>query len=369
MLGRIQAILGKFDWALLAAMVLLFAIGFAAIWSVALSRTPPDLTTVKKQAIAFILGIILIFILASINYRILRGYGFLIGIVALALLVIVLVFGKTIRGTTGWFGIAGINFQPVEFVKFAVVVFLAKYLADHPRDSFRMREFLISSAAVGAVVILILLQPDLGSAAIIIATWLGLLAFARIRPRYIISLICSGLLVVLVSWAFILAPYQKERIMTFVDPGRDPLGRGYNVRQSIIAVGSGQLFGRGLGFGSQSQLRFLPESHTDFIFAVIAEELGFFGVLLVMAFFGMLFLRLLRAVEFARDDFTAFLALGILIVFFVQFIVNVGMNLGVVPVTGIALPFLSYGGSALLMSMFMMGVAESIAARRPLARR
>ncbi|MBI4133410.1 rod shape-determining protein RodA [Candidatus Uhrbacteria bacterium] len=367
MFTRLRANLGRFDWVLLFAVLVLTTIGFAMIWSVALSRDPNELGLVKKQAFAFAIGILIVFFLATANYRLLQNYAPVIGFIAILLLVGVLIFGKTIRGTTGWFSVAGVNFQPVEFAKFALVLFLAKYLADHPRTSFGVREFVLTSVLVGGGVGLILLQPDLGSALVLIAIWCGLLFFARIPKRYLALLIGGGLVALILAW-FFLASYQRDRILTFLDPSRDPLGRGYNVTQALIAVGAGELTGRGLGFGSQSQLRFLPESQTDFIFAVIAEELGLAGVLVVLAGFAVLFHRMLAIARTVPDDFTVFLTLGIFIIFGVQFVVNVGMNLGLLPVTGIGLPFLSYGGSSLLVSLLMLGVLESIAVRRPLVR-
>ncbi len=365
MLSRFRAHLGRLDWVLLFAVLVLAVVGFAMIWSVALSRDPSDLGLVKKQAFAFAIGLLIVFFLATANYRLLHNYALVIGIAAVLLLIGVLIFGRTIRGTTGWFGIAGWNFQPVEFAKFALIVFLAKFLADYPRDSFSMRTFIFLCVVVGGSIGLVLLQPDLGSALVLIAVWFGLLLFARIRKRYLLIAAIGALVIATFAW-FILAPYQKDRILTFLDPSRDPLGRGYNVTQALIAVGAGELFGRGLGFGSQSQLRFLPESQTDFIFAVIAEELGFAGVLVVLAGFAVLFHRTIAIARSAHDDFTVFLVLGVLIVFGAQFIVNVGMNLGLLPVTGIGLPFLSYGGSSLIVSMLLLGILESVAVHRPL---
>ncbi len=359
-------VLERFDWILLLAVIVLLALGLASIWSVALSREPPDLFLVRKQMAAAILGLVLIFFLTLANYRLLKNYALLLGLISIILLGAVLFLGRPIRGTTAWFSFAGWNFQPVELAKFSLVVFLAKYLEDHPRASFLWREFLISSLASGGLIFLVLLEPDLGSALILAAVWLGLLAFARIRLQYLFSLILTGCLLALAAWFFILAPYQKDRIQTFLDPGHDPLGRGYNVEQAIIAVGSGGVWGRGLGFGSQTQLRFLPESQTDFIFAVMAEQFGLVGVMMTLFFFGLIFYRLLCLAREAADDFSAFLSLGILLILVIQFVINVGMNLGLLPVAGLGLPFVSYGGSALVVFLLMIGVAESIAVRRPL---
>lgn len=366
MFSRLRTNLGRFDWVLLFAVVVLIVIGVTMVWSVALSRDPVDVTTVIKQVVALVIGLIAVFTLAAANYHLLKNYALVITIVAIMLLVLVLFFGQTIRGTTGWFSFAGWSFQPVEFAKFALVVFLAAYFSNHPRATFGLREFFASSVVAGVFVLLVLFEPDLGSALVLLATWIGLLAFARIRKRYFLLLVGGVAIFATIAW-FFLAPFQQERILTFIDPARDPLGRGYNVAQAIIAVGSGELFGRGLGLGSQSQLRFLPESQTDFIFAVIAEQLGFVGVVVVLGFFFLLLWRMLCIAKSASDDFSVFLTLGILLIFTIQVMVNVGMNLGVMPVTGIGLPFVSYGGSSLVMALVMLGVVESAAARRSLS--
>ncbi len=369
MLSHLRSILGRFDWVLLGAVMLLLVMGVASIWTVALARDPSHLETVKKQLIAAAIGLVFVFVFAAAHYRVFKNYALVIGIGTVLLLIAVLFAGHTIRGTRGWFSLGGWNFQPVELAKLSLVLFLAKYFDDHPRAAFGMREFFISSAVVGIVVALVLAQPDLGSALVLVGVWFGLLAFSRVRIRYLIMLIGAGLLAAIIAWFFVFAPYQRDRVLTFLDPGRDPLGRGYNVKQAIIAVGSGELFGRGLGLGSQTQLRFLPESQTDFIFAVLAEQLGLVGVLLVFIFYGTILWRTLGVARGAHDDFSAFCALGVVLVFTIQFMVNVGMNLGLMPVTGIALPFLSYGGSALLMSLAMVGVVQSIAVRRPFRER
>ncbi|MDP3985294.1 MAG: rod shape-determining protein RodA [bacterium] len=367
MFNRIRLHIGRIDWLLLLAVGALLLMGLATIWSVTLARDPGDLGVIKRQLIAAAIGCGLLFILAASNYRLLKNYSFVLYVVAIVLLIAVLIFGQTVRGTTGWLRFAGWNFQPVEFAKIALIVFLANYLANHPRAAFGAGEFVVSTICVGLMVFLVLLEPDLGSALVLVAIWIGLLAFARIKKRFILLLFGIAAIIAVTSW-FFFAPYQKDRILTFIDPSRDPLGRGYNVTQAMVAVGAGEMFGRGLGFGSQSQLRFLPESQTDFIFAVIAEDFGFVGVTVMLVFLGLLVWRMLVIVKHAPDDFTAFLILGILVVFATQGIVNIGMNLGVLPVTGITLPLLSYGGSSLLMFLIMIGITQSVAVRISFAR-
>jgi rod shape determining protein RodA len=213
-------------------------------------------------------------------------------------------------------------------------------------------------------VVLVLMQPDFGSASVLIGTWFIILICAGLPWRMLLGAIVVFAAIFAVGWQFFFADYQQARILSFIDPSRDPLGQGYNVTQAIIAIGSGGLFGSGLGFGTQSQLKFLPESQTDFIFAVIGEELGFVGVCIVLLSFGVIFFRIRRHVVLSRDDFANLLLLGSGAVIFLQFFVNVAMNLGLFPVTGIGLPFVSYGGSSLLAMFALAGIAESIFIRR-----
>ena len=353
----------NFDWMLFFAVFLLCLMGLAAIYSVALSKSEnPDFFNLQKQVAGFIIGIILIFIIAAANYRLLKNYRRLIYLIGFILLAGVLIIGQTIRGTTGWFAIGPINFQPVEFAKICLLVLMANYMSERSGVHFNWPQLFSVSILGAAYVGLVFLQPDLGSAVILFLLWFGLLFFGNIRKKFIIILVIVCLVMGIFSW-FILDVYQQERILTFLDQSRDPLGQGYNVTQSVIAIGSGGLFGRGLGFGSQSQLKFLPESQTDFIFAVFAEELGLVGVGLILGLFAFVFWRLFTIARKAHDDFSLFLILGIILLLFIQLGMNVAMNLGIFPVTGITLPFLSYGASSLLAFLVLVGIAESIAMR------
>lgn len=208
-----------------------------------------------------------------------------------------------------------------------------------------------------------MLQPDLGGAALLVGTWAVMVLFAGIRPSQVFALLGSVALVATIGWMFVFQQYQKDRIMTFIDPSLDPLRTGYNVMQAKIAIGSGGFWGRGLGDGSQSQLRFLPESQTDFVFAVIAEELGFVGVLLLFSAFIVLLWRMLAVSRMARDTFGAYLCIGTFSVIIVEVTVHVGANVLLMPATGVALPLVSYGGSALLLSLVFLGLVQSVAIR------
>lgn len=348
------------DWLIILSAFLLMLFGLAAIYSVDLSRAA-ELVNVKKQLIAVFVGLVGSFFLATSNYKLLRNYSLILYTSGILLLIGVLIFGTTVRGARGWFVFSQASFQPVEYMKFALIVTLASYFSQRARAEFGLREFFESLALTAVPVCLTLLQPDLGSAAILVGLWFFLCLFAGMRSRFVIALGLVGSGALFFAWQFLFAAYQKARLMTFLNPQFDPLGQGYNVAQAVIAIGAGGWFGRGLGFGSQSQLKFLPESHTDFIFAVIAEELGFIGVVLLLAALTVLFVRFAFYVRQARDSFTAFLVIGIACVFFLQILVNIGMNLGLLPVTGIGLPLVSYGGSSLVLFVLLLGVVQSVA--------
>ncbi|HBL39333.1 TPA: rod shape-determining protein RodA [Candidatus Uhrbacteria bacterium] len=355
--------LRQFDWWMGLSVLVLVAFGFAAIYSVALSQSLGEFISLKKQAIALGIGLVLIIGLVGSNYRVLLSFSPHLYVLGILLLLAVLFFGETVRGTTGWFRLGGFSFQPVEFMKLALILVLARYFSGRQGLSLRWREIFATGGLALFPSALVLFQPDLGSAFVLIATWGVLLLFARVSKRQLLILLGIAIFLAAAGWQFGLADYQKARLTSFLDPASDPLGQGYNVAQSVIAVGSGQWFGRGLGFGSQSQLRFLPEAHTDFVLAVIAEELGFVGLALVFAAFAVLFWRLGLLASRAADGFTVFLVLGIGTTVFLQFAVNVGMNLGLMPVTGITLPFVSYGGSSLVLFLVMIGIVESASLR------
>ncbi|HEX9664602.1 MAG TPA: rod shape-determining protein RodA [Patescibacteria group bacterium] len=350
----------KFDWILFIVVFLLISFGLAAIYSVNLSLEGNNFLNFKKQLIFAGIGLALLFIFSFVDYRIFRSYSHIFYAVGIIALLGVILLGVKIRGTRGWYQLGGFTFQPVELVKLFSIIFMAKYFSTWARSLDKFRHIILSGLGVFVYFMLVAFQPDFGSAIILFLLWLGSVLVIGIKKSHLAVI---GLILVLIStfsWFFLLAGYQQSRIMTFLNPAADPLGRGYNITQSTIAIGAGQLFGRGLGFGSQSQLKFLPESQTDFIFAVIAEELGFAGVALILVFFGLLLFRLFRVFSLVRNDFELFLVLGIMILFFSHILINVGMNLGIAPVTGISLPFLSYGGSFLITSLLMIGIVQNI---------
>jgi len=364
-IGKLSIFLKKYDWPLLIAICMLCILGLLLIYSVALgSQIEQNYLNFKKQIVFFIFGIILSLLLAFfLDYRALIKYNALLYFLGLLLLISVLLFGKTIHGTTGWFNLGIFSFQPVEFVKIFLIVYLSKFFSDRAKYIGQFKYLILSSLGVLAVMILIAMQPDFGSALILFALWLVLILLTGIKKSHLFFLICLLIISSLILWFFIFQDYQKERVKIFLNPSLDPLGSGYNVTQATIAIGSGGFWGKGLTFGSQSQLRFLPESQTDFIFAVLAEELGLAGIILLLALMAIIFWRLITIAKRTNDNFALYLAISISTIFFTQLIINVGGNLGLLPITGITLPFVSYGGSSLLANLIMLGLVESVAIR------
>lgn len=370
MFNKLLLYIKNFDWVLFAAVFLLVCFGLVEIYSVALGHggsgadvVNANMINFKKQISFALIGFVLLFIFAFWDYYNLRSYSIYLYIFGVITLIVVLLFGVKIRGTTGWFYIGNLGIQPVELIKFIVILFLARYFSDVSLKFKPIKHLLISGSGVMLMVILVLLQPDFGSAAILFLVWIAMIMLAGFEKKYFV-LIASFLLVsFVISWFFLFRPYQKERILTFFEPSYSPLEQGYNVAQAIIAVGAGGLTGRGIGFGSQSQLKFLPESQNDFIFAVISEELGFFGVLLVVFFFGVIFWRGLYCLRQINNDFGIFYILGFTSLIFIEMFINIGMNIGILPVVGLSLPFVSYGGSGLITNLMMVGVLQSIIIR------
>jgi len=361
MLRSLISRIAQFDWILLVAVFLLFSFGIAIIYSVGLGKEPQTLYFFQKQLTTFGVGLILILGIGLINYRKIKNYSVVAYVLVCLLLASVLFFGHTVRGTKGWFYLGSFGFQPSELAKIGLVLVLAQYLGAYTRQIHQLRHVFISGLIAAVPIGLVLLQPDFGSALILFLIWLGIILMSGIPKRYIVALSLMVATLMTCSWLFLFKDYQKNRILVFLNPAQQQQGRSYNVNQSLIAIGSGELFGRGLGFGSQSHLKFLPENQTDFIFAVLAEEFGFVGVMALLFLWAVFFQRMVALMRRARDDFALFTALGIALIFVIEVTINIGGNLGIMPITGIVLPFMSYGGSALLAALTMVGITQSLA--------
>jgi rod shape determining protein RodA len=353
----------SFDWVLMVAVLLLIAMGLEAIYSIDLSRNTGG-TYFTKQLMAVGIGLFFVAIISMVQHTVFRSSAKIWYVASLILLVSVLIFGRSIRGTRGWFVVGGASFQPVEVAKLGVVLMLAYITSRFGRRFDRPLYFVGTGIVVLILMLLVMLQPDLGSAILLGIIWFGMMCLVGIRRRYLIILISAILLVGTLGWKFYLNDLQKARFTSFLNPKADVLGSGYNVIQSVIAVGSGQWFGKGVGRGSQSQLRFLPEAQTDFVFSVIAEEMGFVGVVVFLCLFGIILWRLLLIMRNSQDDFSVLTVGGICILLFSQFFINVGAEIGILPLTGVTVPFVSYGGSSMLIDLITIGIAQSMIVRK-----
>lgn len=360
MLGRIKEHFLKFDWIIFSGVFLLSLFGLIEIYSIALGQETVSLINFKKQIFYIFFGVFLLLAMSFVDYSLIKSLNKYIYIFGILMLVAVLFLGKTVRGTTGWFDIFGFSLQPVEFVKIILIIFLSSFFSNSAFKSRPFKILVVSFLGTFGLVFLVLLQPDFGPSMIMLALWFLMLILAGMDKKYLLLIIIPSFLLAFFSWNFYLKDYQKNRILTLLSPTADSLGEGYNVSQALIAVGSGGITGRGVGFGSQSQLKFLPEAQNDFIFSVISEELGFLGAGLVLLIYFVLFARLLVLIRKMNDDFAIFFILGSMVLIFIQMFINIGMNIGIVPVVGISLPFVSYGGSATLASFILIGMVQNI---------
>ncbi len=351
----------KTDWILICAALLLMGISMAVLYSISMSTANEGgLNIFWRQFIFLVIGLVFMFVFSKISYQTLKLHSSVIYFSTLFILLGVLIFGRTIRGTAGWIGVGSFHVQPVEIAKLSLIIFLASFISQKKMELEETGRLIASLVLAGLMIFLVVKQPDFGSAMVLIGIWLGTTLVSGISLKKIIVMIFLGLSISFVGW-FILKPYQKDRVLSLVHPEKiDPRGAGYNVIQAMIAVGSGGLMGEGIGHGSQSQLNFLPEKHTDFIFASIAEELGLFGSLLVIGLYLVMFYRMRIIAINAPDNFSYLVTVGIMVMFFVQILENIGMNIGIMPVTGIPLPFLSYGGSSLIMVLASVGILNNI---------
>ena len=316
-----------------------------------------------EHQIIWIVTSVLMYIIASrIDFRFLRRTNvvmFLFIMIVLSLIA-VLLFGETVKGAQSRFNLGFFAVQPSEYAKIIIIVLLAKYFARRHIEIANIRHILISGFYAFVIFVLILVQPDFGSAVMIAFIWLGMVLVSGLSKKHILLVFLIAFLSGLLMWSFVFQDYQKDRIMTFIHPLADIRGVGYNAYQSTIAVGSGQVLGKGIGYGTQSKLRFLPEYQTDFIFASYAEEWGFVGVFILFVLFLILIWRILIVSQFGVTNFEVLFGVGIATLFISHFIVNVGSNIGILPVTGVTLPFVSYGGSHLLGEFFALGMLASM---------
>jgi rod shape determining protein RodA len=297
-------------------------------------------------------------LLSFVDYRIYVRYSKLVYVVTIIALILPFIFGAVTRGSQRWLQIGPAMLQPSELAKPLLILFFAALFSKESAISYR--KLSLGITLISVPVLLVFKQPDLGTATVLFLSFLGILFASKVSWKIIFSLLSALVVATPLSW-FLAKDYQRQRLLSFLSPLSDPLGSGYHVIQAKVAVGAGQLFGRGLGKGTQSHLRFLPEKHTDFIFASLAEELGFLGSLCVLALFGLLLQRILKIGENSRDQFGFLVCIGVFFLIFCQSFINIGINLGLLPVTGITLPLLSYGGSSLLATTICLGIVQNVA--------
>lgn len=348
------------DWIMIFSVLILISLGILVIYSTTYTNEGEKNLALYQGIFTFI-GLILAGVLTFIDYRAIKSYYIILYIIGLILLIAVLILGKTVLGATRWIDFGVFQLQPSEIFKLILIIFLAKILSDSSQE-INIKRLIVILLLIFIPTVLVVLEPDFGTALIMVVIAISMIVAANIRKIYLLGLGILGLILTPLIW-FLLRDYQKQRIITFLNPAGDPFGAGYNVLQSMIAVGSGNIVGRGLGHGSQSQLNFLPITHTDFIFAVFAEELGFIGSLILLLLLFILITRVIRAAKLSSDNFGMLISIGIAVMFIFQILVNIGMNMGIMPVTGIPLPFVSYGGTSLLVNLAAIGIILSILIR------
>ena len=358
--GNRTSFFARIDWTLLLLALPISIAGLVTMQSYGQGSIFFD-----RQLAWLAIAVALFFFFALLDSSVLKKTNVLVSLFLffMGLLVLVLVIGHTANGAKSWFSLGGFSVQPSDFVKVILILILAKYFSRRHVAIGQVKHLMISSVYAFIPFTLILLEPDFGVSLIIGLIWLGMALVAGIKKRHLLLLFGIGVVAFFVLWSFVFKPYQKARITTFVSPLSDIHGRGYNAHQAVIAVGSGGFFGKGVGYGTQSRLRFFPEYKTDFIFAAFAEEWGFVGALLLLILYGLLLARILSFALHGETNFESLFAVGIMILFISHILINMGMNIGIMPVTGITLPFISYGGSHLMVEFGSLGILSSMSRR------
>lgn len=359
MLFSPQPRLRHFDWWLLGIVFLLISISVLLLYSLGLNRFEGNLHFFKRQVFFALIGFFILFLGASVDWRTYISWSKFFYFVGLALLIFVFLFGEKRRAVQGWLSIGGISFQPVEFAKIFFIFGFAYFLS---KKSFvpHLKMFFQALFLLIPYFILVVLQPDLGGAMVLFGIWFAMLLAARLPKSLIFGLIFLILCGALFIWFFVLYDYQKARILSFLNLSQGALDHNYNVKQALIAIGSGGFLGKGFGQGTQSQLLFLPEPHTDFIFSVLAEEWGFLGVFLLLFLLALFFWRFVWPAKLLKDNFSLYFLTGAFWLLALETIINIGMNLKILPIAGLTLPFISYGGSSLLAKFFLLGLIQSL---------
>jgi len=345
------------DWVLLLIIVPILAAGLVTMKSFSAHTA-----FFNQQIIWIILGITAFFVISFLDLRFLKKTSILVFLYSLFVLLLVslLLFGSATKGAERWFNLGLFSFQPVDFMKIIMILVLAKYFSRRHVEINNIKHIFISAIYVAVPFVLVFLQPDFGSAIIIFLIWLVMTMVSGISKKNLIIVFGFGVLALFLLWTFVLKPYQKARVETFLNPLSDIQNTGYNAYQSVVAVGSGQIFGKGVGYGTQSRLKFLPEYETDFVFAAFSEEWGFIGSIAILILYLLLVWRIIWISMYGRTNFEILFGVGVAVMLMSHVLVNIGMNIGLMPVTGLNLPFMSYGGSHLLVSFVSLGILSSM---------
>jgi len=360
-----RRLIQNFDWILLLLLLIVAAISILNLYSATYPiRDVGGSLIFVKQIYWFSIGFIVFLLMTTFNYHLLERFAYPAYFLSIALLIAVLFIGKVTSGSQRWLSMGPVSLQPSELAKVAVLIVLAKFFSENSGfREYRLRDLWQPFVLIGIPSILILKEPDLGTALLLMLVSLSVVLFVKVNWKSLSIFVLSALSVAPFIW-FNLKEYQKMRILTFIKPDMDPLGAGYHINQSKIAIGSGQLWGKGFLKGTQTRLNFLPEQHTDFAFSVLAEEWGFFGSVLLILLYMFLILWGLNIAKDSKDKFGSIMAVGVVAIVFWQVAINVGMATGLLPVVGIPLLFFSYGGSSLISSMALMGLLMNISMRR-----
>jgi|SRR3989344_1083958 len=343
----------KIDWVLFLSLLPILGAGL-----ITMNSFTEDTPFASRQFIWICISVLIFFVFSFIDFRFLRRTNVLVVLFSGTVILLLTLFtvGSVVKGAQSWFYFGSVAFQPSDPAKLVLVAMLAKYFSRRHVEIAHIRHILISGLYAFVLFVLILVQPDFGSAIIIFLIWLGMVLVSGISKKHLAAVFFIGLISFAALWSFGFEEYQKQRIVTFLNPLTDIRGAGYNVYQSTVAIGSGQELGKGVGQGTQSRLKFLPEYETDFIFAAFAEEWGFAGVILLFILWGIFIWRILLNALYGATNFEILFGVGLAIYFMSHFAVNVGMNIGLLPVTGLVLPFMSYGGSHLLTEFAGLGI-------------
>ena len=343
------------DWWLLASVLPIVAVGLATMYSFTGNNA-----FASHQLAWILISLAIFFGVSRLDLSFLRSTWASVAlfVIAIGLLALLTVVGAVAQGR--WFTLGFFSFQPVDFAKLALIIVLAKYFSRRHIEIANARHILVSGAYAFCFFILVLLQPNFGSAMIIFFIWLGMVSVSGISKKHLAAMFGVGLIAFALLWSFGFREYQKNRIRSFIDPSADIHGTGYNAYQSMIAIGSGQLWGKGFGYGTQSRLKFLPEYQTDFIFAAFAEEWGLAGVIIIFSLYGILIWRIILHAIRGATNFEMLYAAGVAIYFIVHIAVNIGMNMRLLPVTGTPLPLMSYGGTHLTTEFLLLGILMAL---------